>query len=175
MVDEPSDLPPRDDSVEGEKGEGEKKRLFERAIPELVKRIVERALETGVEKLVETPENLRHFVGDRKLPKEVLQYMYTQIDDTKAGIYRAVAKEIRDVLEHTQLSEEITKVLTKLSFEIRTEIRFVPNDAATKREGDESDEGRGRSGFPKPEVNAEVKVRDRSRDTRPPPPRRRDD
>ena len=41
----------------------------------------------------------------------------------------AVAKEIRDVLEHTQFADEMTKVLTKLSFEIKTEVRFVPNDS----------------------------------------------
>ena len=55
-----------------------------------------------------------------------------------------VAKEIRDVLEQTKFADEITKVLTKLSFEIKTEIRFIPNDAASKRaegEGDAADAG----------------------------------
>ena len=70
-------------------------------------------------------------MGEMKLPKEVLSYIYTQIDDTKGDLYRVVAKEIRDVFERMQFADEIAKVLTKLSFEIRTEIRFIPNEAGT--------------------------------------------
>jgi hypothetical protein len=185
MVDD-QEPPAREDPPEAERGE-EKKRLFEGAIPELVKRIVERAVESGVERLAEGPENLKQ-LADRKLPKEVLHYLYGQVDDTKNGLYRAVAKEIRDVLEHTQFADEITKVLTKLSFEIRTEIRFVPNDAGrppreshrpppSEEDGEapaDTDDGPAErtSRFPKPEVTAQVSVRDRSKEGRRYPRRR---
>jgi hypothetical protein len=174
MADE-HDLPPRssdfEEKAEGE-GEGERKRLFERAIPEVLKRVVERAVESGVSRLADGPENIRHLVGDLKLPKEVLAYIYTQIDETKSDLYRVVAKEIRDVLERTQFADELTKVLTKLSFEIRTEIRFIPNDAARDtaqaREGEDADEDDGPTGknLPKPEVSTQVTVKDRSKDAR---------
>jgi hypothetical protein len=154
--------PLRDDESEKPEGEQEKRRLFERAIPEIVKRVVERAVETGIDKLSEGPENIRQFVGDMKLPKELLHYIYTQIDETKNGLYRVVAKEIRDVLEQTNMAEEITKVLTKLSFEIRTEIRFIPNEAAARK--DEPGEAETRGGLPKPEVTSHVTVKDRSKD-----------
>ncbi|MDI1479083.1 hypothetical protein [Polyangium sp. y55x31] len=172
------DLPSREEPPEGEKPETERRRTFDRAIPELLKRAVERAVETGVGKLSEGPDTLRHFVGDMKLPKEVLNYLYQQIDDTKTGLYRVVAKEIRDVLEHTQFADELTKVLTKLSFEIKTEIRFVPNDARpaekpaaedTDAEDSEEDEGaatEGQKGLPKPSVSAQVTVKDRGKETR---------
>ncbi len=157
--------PPFDDAPEGDR-----KRLFERAIPQLIKRLVERAVESGVEKLQEGPENLRNFVDDIKLPKEALSYIYTQIDDTKNGLYRVVAKEIRDVLEQTQFADEITKVLTKLSFEIKTEIRFVPNKARSDEEdeqlGDEEAEDEGAARLPKPEVTAQVSVKDRTKEPR---------
>ena len=153
---------PGDDKPEAERGEQERKRLFERAF--------ERAVETGASRLAEGPENLRNFVQEMKLPKEVLHYLYTQIDDTKNGLYRVVAKEIRDVLEQTQFADEITKVLTKLSFEIKTEIRFIPNDAAAskkdKAEGDEAEAEPGKTKLPKPEVKAEVSIKDRGKDTR---------
>lgn len=187
MADE-QDLPPRstrisEDDEKGE-GEGERKRLFERAIPEAVKRVVERvverAVETGVNRLADGPENLRNFVGEMKLPKEVLHYIYTQIDDTKTDLYRVVAKEIRDVFERMQFADEIAKVLTKLSFEIRTEIRFIPNDAqkGDAKRGDAKDDedagepgdaeakGKGGAGLPKPEVSTQVTVKDRSKDAR---------
>lgn len=161
-----------DDEAEGnaeepEKSEGERKRRFEGAIGHAIKRAVERAVESGVGRLAEGPEKIGHFVGDMKLPKEVLSYLYTQIDETKTGLYRVVAKEIRDVLEHTELADVLTKTLTKLSFEIRTEIRFVPNEAAAKP----ASEGEGaeaspppQQGLPRPEVTAHVSVKERSKD-----------
>ena len=41
--------------------------------------------------------------------------------------------EIRDFLAATDLSKELQKALTSLSFEIRTEIRFIPNEAGGVR------------------------------------------
>ncbi|MFT3773250.1 MAG: hypothetical protein QM820_48345 [Minicystis sp.] len=169
---ENEDLPFRDepeghDKPEAERGDQERKRLFERAIPEILKRAVERAVESGASRLAEGPENLRHFVQEMKLPKEVLHYLYQQIDDTKNGLYRVVAKEIRDVLEQTQFADEITKVLTKLSFEIKTEIRFIPNDAAVKKsEADDGEPAEGARKLPKPEVTAQVSVKDRGKEAR---------
>jgi hypothetical protein len=161
-------------------GEGDRKRVFERVLPEILKRVIERAVETGASRLAEGPENLRQFVGDLKLPKEVLHYLYTQMDDTKSGLYRVVAKEIRDVFERVQLADEITKVLTKFSFEIKTEIRFIPNSAAVTSSSssgsgssgadddeERDDEGGGGAGsLPKPEVSTQVSVKDRSKDAR---------
>ena len=146
--------------TEGRDETDKKRRFAERVVPVIVKRLVERAVESGVEKLAEQPENLRNFISDLKLPKEVISDVYGQIDDTKNGLYRVVAKEIRDVLEQTQIADEIVKVLTKLSFEIKTEIRFVPNDAApSDPEGDAP--GRGGSNV-KPKVTSEVTMRDKS-------------
>ena len=180
------DFPLRDaDDAPDDRAEGERKRLFERVVPEVLKGLVERAVERAAGRITEGPENLRHFVNEAKLPKEVLHYLYTQIDDTKNGLYRAVAKEIRDVLEHTQFAEEMTEVLTKLSFEIKTEIRFIPNDAASKadrHDASENDEGapgddedaepKGKAGLPKPQVKAQVSVKDTSKEARRDRPRR---
>ena len=125
------------------------RRWLERVLPEIIKR----AVETGYEKISEGPENVRAFVNDLKLPKEVLGLILHQIDDTKNGLYRVVAKEIRDFLEQTNLAEEIGKVLTTLSFEIKTEVRFIPNDA--------------RGGAPKPEVRSSVRVKRDKKDDEP--------
>jgi len=123
--------------------DAERRKFAERLLPELIKRMVE----AGVGKLSEGPENLRNFVHELRVPKEIANYLFAQIDETKNGLYRVVAREIRDFLEHTNLAEEITNALTKLSFEIKTEIRFIPNDAPSRL-------------FPRPEVKAEVKVVD---------------
>ncbi|MEQ9318080.1 MAG: hypothetical protein RIF41_02935, partial [Polyangiaceae bacterium] len=104
------------------------RRLYERAIPEVLKRVVERAVVKSVERITEAPENIRDLIDDVKIPKEAAQFVYEQVDDTKKGVYRVVAKEIRDVLEHMNFADEIAEVLTKLQFEVNTTIRFVPND-----------------------------------------------
>lgn len=162
-----------DDEPEGgadeqDRGEHERKRRFEGAIGNALKRAVERAVESSMGRLAEGPEKLGHLVGEMKLPKEVLSYLYTQIDETKTGLYRVVAKEIRDVLEHTELADVLTKTLTKLSFEIRTEIRFVPNEAAPKPppegEAGEAPPPPAQQGLPRPEVTAHVSVKERSKE-----------
>jgi len=110
-----SDRPPEED-VQG-------KRLFERALPELIKRVIE----TGVGKIAEGPESLRNFVADLKLPKEIANYLLLQIEETKNGLHRVVAKEIRSYLERSDLADEIARALGQIAVEIKTEIRFVPS------------------------------------------------
>jgi hypothetical protein len=125
--------------AERDEKERERRRL-ERLLPELVKRLVE----TGYEKISEGPENVRNFVNELRLPKEVLGLVLAQLEETKSGLYRVVAREIRDFLEHTSVSDELMKVLTGLSLEIKTQIRFVPS---------EQDQAN-----PKPDVNSKVSI-----------------
>jgi hypothetical protein len=137
-----SDRPP---APEPEEKERERRRL-ERLLPEVIKRLVE----AGYEKITEGPENVREFVREMRLPKEALALLLAQVDETKNGLYRVVAKEIRDFLEHTNFAEEMAKVLTMLSFEIKTEVRFIPNDSKLA---------------PRPEVRSKVRVRRGRRDS----------
>ncbi len=134
-----SEYPPP--SGEPEEKERERRRL-ERILPEIIKRIVE----AGYEKMIEGPENVREFVREMKMPKEALALILAQLDDTKNGLYRVVAKEIRDFLDQTNFAEEMAKVLTMLSFEIKTEVRFIPNDSKL-------------GAAPKPEVRSKVSVK----------------
>lgn len=139
-----TERPPESDEPDREQ------RRLERLIPELVRRLIE----VGYEKLSEGPENVRHLVSDLKLPKEALGVLFSQLDDTKNGLYRAVAREVRDFLDQTNFAEELAKVLTTLSFEIKTEVRFIPNDARHRP--------------PVPDVRSKVSVR-RDRSSQPPP------
>ena len=72
-------------------------------------------------------------------------------------------KEIRDVLEHTQFADEISKALTKLSFEIRTEIRFIPNDNPLTSENTSKSKSNLQPAHLKPEVSVNVTMKDASR------------
>lgn len=112
-----------------------RRRRLESVIPELIKR----AVEIGVEKASEAPDNLKEFVGGIKLPREVASYLFSQVDDTKNGIFRVVAKEIREFLDHANLGAEMQKMLTTVQFEINTTIRFKPNEGPAN--GSERDSG----------------------------------
>lgn len=121
----------------------------ERAIRDTIRRLIE----TGLGKITEGPESLRNFVSDIKLPNQVANYILLQIDETKNGLYRVVAKEIRGFLQQNNLGEELARALSHLSVEITTQIRFTPSDGETGRAG-------------QPEVRASVQLKS----DRPPPP-----
>jgi hypothetical protein len=110
---------PSEDDAQG-------RRLFEGALPELIKRVIE----SGVGKIAEGPESLRSFVADLKLPKEIANYLLLQIEETKHGLHRVVASEIRSYLEKSDLAGDLAKALGRGAVEIKTVIRFVP-DAPT--------------------------------------------
>jgi len=145
--DRDSQLPPESPGDEREA------RRLKGVIPELLKR----AVEIGVEKAVEAPETVRHLVSDLRLPKEVATYLLSQVEDTKNGALRVVAKETRDFLEHTNLASELQKMLTTLQFEINTTIRFRPAEPKSSDEQGEGDEST--TPLPKPEVKMDMFAR----------------
>ncbi|WP_394838785.1 hypothetical protein LVJ94_17995 [Pendulispora rubella] len=160
---------------QGERGGGgsSRRRRLEGVIPDLIKR----AVEIGVEKAAEAPDTVKHIMSELKLPKGMAGYVLAQIDETKNGVVRVVANEVRDFLEHTNLAGEAQKILTSLQFEVNTTIRFRPNsgsrdsrdgrDKSDKSEDsdapEENDDSSGEDGplanLPKPEVKTDIYVK----------------
>lgn len=128
-----SEPPPQFDSA--------RKRL-ESVIPDLIKK----AVIGGVERGYESADAVRNFITEQKLPKEIANAILSQIDETKNGLFRVVAKELRSFLEAIDWQHELQKLLTTVSFEIKTEIRFIPNDSTPEKLG-------------RPEVKAGMKVK----------------
>ena len=79
-----------------------------------------------------TEEAVKNIVTEMKLPREVAQFMLAQADNVRTEVVRVVAGEVRRFLDEANLGEELAKILTSLSFEVRTEIRFIPNDEAVR-------------------------------------------
>jgi hypothetical protein len=130
------------------------RRRLDGVIPELFKR----AVEIGVEKATEAPESLKQFMGDLRVPKEIAGYVFAQVEETKNGLFRVVAKEMRDFLEHANVSSEMQKILTTVQFEVNTTIRFRPNEGKPEP-GEPKEEG-----IPRPDVKTDLYVK---RDDRP--------
>ncbi len=106
-----------------------RRRRIERIVPDALKRAIEKGIETGLGTLTNANESIRTMVGQRtEVPKEVASYVLSQIDETKNAAVHVVAREVREFLERADLASELQRALTSLSFEVRTEIRFIPND-----------------------------------------------
>ena len=102
-----------------------RKRL-EAFVPDLVKR----TFYAGLGAVFTTEEGIRKLATEFSLPKDVVAYLVNSAQSTKDELYRIVARELRGFLEGLNLSQELAKLLTTLSFEVKMEARFIPNDEA---------------------------------------------
>ena len=97
-------------------------------IPDLVKR----AVNTSIQTMVTTEEGVRSVVG-AVAQNDVVNAAVQGIDATRKEVSGIAGREIRTFLENMNVGEELAKILTSVSFEIRTEVRFVPNEDGTLR------------------------------------------
>jgi hypothetical protein len=95
---------------------------LESLVPELVKK----TFAAGMGAVFSTEEGIRKIAREVSLP-DVVGYVASSADGAKDKVFEIVARETRDFLANLNLTEEIAKLLTTLSFEIKTEIRFIPN------------------------------------------------
>jgi len=94
---------------------------LEHLVPELVKK----TFAAGMGAVFSTEEGIRR-IAREGLP-DVAGYIASSADGAKDRVWEIIARETRDFLSNLNLTEEIAKILTTLSFEIKTEIRFIPN------------------------------------------------
>jgi hypothetical protein len=111
----------------GDERERERRRL-ERVLPELLKRVVD----LGLGKLSEGRDDVRAFVNDMKLPKEVSSVIAAQLEATKDALAGSVANEVRRFLERTSLKD----MLSGLAIEVTTQVRFVPTETEPHHDDD---------------------------------------
>lgn len=114
-----TDRPDRDDRI----AETIRQKL-EQLVPDLVKR----TFSAGMGAVFHTEEGIRRVASSARenLP-EVAGYIASSADSAKDKVFEVIARETREFLSNINLTEEIAKLLTTLSFEIKTEVRFIPN------------------------------------------------
>ena len=83
-------------------------------------------------RLITSEEGLRAVVA-AAAPKELIASTMEQVDATKTEAMALVGRELRTFLDHLDVGEELAKILTAVSFEIRLEVRFIPNEDGTLR------------------------------------------
>jgi hypothetical protein len=100
----------------------------------LVTELFRKALSKGGEVVESTEDSVRRLLGDLPLPKEVIERITSRLDDYKVDVLRLVKEELRAFLDRIDIGFELQKMLTSLSLEVSTEIRFVPNERSVKPE-----------------------------------------
>jgi hypothetical protein len=118
---------------------------LEHLVPELVKK----TFAAGLGAVFSTEEGIRRIAREVSLP-DVAGYIASSADGAKDRVWEIIARETRDFLASLNLTEEIAKILTTLSFEIKTEIRFIPNSE--------------RFGGAEPDVKASVRLKRNDKD-----------
>lgn len=121
MVDDSYDKSGADGFGDDEAG-GESRRS--RVVPELVKRL----FVAGMGALFTSEEGIRRLASEFSLPKDVANYLIAQGKSTKNELFRIMAREFREFLNSINLGQEITKALTSLTFEVKMQIRLLPNE-----------------------------------------------
>jgi hypothetical protein len=94
---------------------------LEHLVPELVKK----TFAAGMGAVFQTEEGIRRLAREN-LP-DVVGYVASSTNDAKDKVWEIIAMQTREFLSNLNLTEEIAKLLTTLSFEIKTEVRFIPN------------------------------------------------
>ncbi len=115
-----SDVPPGDWSRLG--------RVLEGYFPDVIRR----AVAGGIRSFLQSEEGIRTLLG-AAVPREMVNLAADQVERAKSEIVRRVGEEFRSFLERTDLTTEVQRLLTSLSIEVRTQVRFVPNDRAVVR------------------------------------------
>jgi hypothetical protein len=95
---------------------------LEHLVPELVKK----TFAAGMGAVFSTEEGIRRLAKEVSLP-DVAGYIASSADGAKDKVWEVIARETREFLSNLNLTDEIAKILTTLSFEIKTEVRFIPN------------------------------------------------
>jgi hypothetical protein len=103
--------------------------IFDRVMPDGIKRGLEHLIRDG---------RFKHVLSELKMPKEIIPHIISQVDDTKKAAIQVISREVRIFLENTNLADELAKLLTQISFQVKTEVSFVPNKKAIAKKNEES-------------------------------------
>jgi hypothetical protein len=104
---------------DAERGEESSRAGF---VPEFVRKVAV----AGLGAIFMTEEGIRSLAGQLKLPKEVLGYILGQAEKTKDEVGRVVSEELRRFLQSEKLRDELLKLVSGMTIEVKAQIRLVP-------------------------------------------------
>lgn len=92
-------------------------------VPDFVRKVAV----AGLGAVFMTEEGIRTLAGQLKLPKEMLGFILSQAEKTKGEIGRVVSEELRRFLQSERLKDELLKLVSGMTIEVKAEIRLKPD------------------------------------------------
>ncbi len=92
--------------------------------------LIKRAISASAEQLAD--EGLRRVGAEVPLPGELASVVSERTQTVRGELSRLMAREIRELVSGATVSQEIQRLLTSVTFEIKTEIRLRPNEEAVR-------------------------------------------
>jgi hypothetical protein len=91
-------------------------------------------LKKKLESMLKKDGVVKSLVSELRLPREIVSHMISQIDETKQAALGVISREVRTFFENTNLADEMARLLSQVSFEVSTRVRFVRNEPEGKQE-----------------------------------------
>ena len=88
----------------------------------------------GVSAAFMTEESLRNYLGELKLPKEILSVLVQSANKSKDEITQRVAKEAIGIIQKIDFVKEFSKFAENHKFKITAEIDIIKKDKEPKEE-----------------------------------------
>jgi hypothetical protein len=86
---------------------------------------VKKLFSVGIGAAFMTEESIRNYLGDIKLPKEVLQFVLQSAGKGKDELVQRVSKEIGVLVSHIDIVKEASKFVENHKFKISAEIEVL--------------------------------------------------
>ena len=115
----PTDDPLHDDEPFEESPVDDRGRGF---VSDFVRRIAW----AGLGAVFMSEDGIRRLASQLKLPKEALGSLLAQAEKTKDEVGRVVSEEVRKLLQSERLRDELLKLVSQLTIEVKAEVRLVP-------------------------------------------------
>ena len=93
----------------------------------IVPDIIKRAIHTGF-KTVNWGQESARAIASGILNNEKVEAVGSTLNTVRSELVGVVGRELVRYLDQLNLTDEAVKVLTAISLELKTEIRFIPND-----------------------------------------------
>jgi hypothetical protein len=89
--------------------------------------VIRRAVNAGRRTVKTGQERLEHIASDI-LNNDKVEAVGSAFHGFREEVVRVFGKELAKYLERLDLTDALVRVLTSISLELKTEIRFIPND-----------------------------------------------
>ena len=125
----------KESGAAGASGRGKERRddpSIRNRVEALIPEVVRRAFLTGLGAVFLTEDSVRRAVTDLSLPKDAVDAVIDRLGHSKDQVVETISRELRAFLDRIDVGAEVQKLLTSLTFEIKTEIRFIPNNDRVK-------------------------------------------